>query len=335
MMTCEIEPKVDRALLVSSQVQRFGRRDQDVGRGPDHSLAISGRCIPGPDADGEEGQRGARNLGSPRNSVERDAEVPVDVVVKRFERRDVEDPDALGPPRDPPEMVQAGQERRQGLPRPGRREQEGVPTGGYLGPSPTLRGRGHAERGPEPSCDRAARADPARRRGSASGRPHPYVGHRSDARGRHFCKRPGPLTSRIGADRVGAGCEWGRGERLTRRSGRFGEFPVDQPPEDLADAFVPIFGESEQGGCTIGGQQQAYFDNVIERLCTVGVRGCFAAHHRGDRGCGFIGLPGHSSLVWSGTENSPLKQLAGQVKIAIERWPPPGSPGRRSSGPRR
>ena len=36
---------------------------------------------------------------------------------------------------------------------------------------------------------------------------------------------------------------------------RSGEFPIDQLPENLADAFMAILCEPEQGGRTLGGQQ--------------------------------------------------------------------------------
>ena len=67
------------------QEERLGRRDQDVGRRAQHPLAVALRRVARPHA---HRQRRA----DPR---ERAAEVPLDVVVERLERRDVEEPEAL------------------------------------------------------------------------------------------------------------------------------------------------------------------------------------------------------------------------------------------------
>ena len=67
------------------QVQRLGRRDQDVGRRAEHPLAVALRRVARPHADRE---RRA-------DPGERAAEVALDVVVERLERRDVEQPEAF------------------------------------------------------------------------------------------------------------------------------------------------------------------------------------------------------------------------------------------------
>ena len=65
------------------QVQRLGRRDQDVGRLAQHRLALALRRVAGP-------HRDAQIRSDP---AQRHAQVAVDVVGQRLERRDVHEPD--------------------------------------------------------------------------------------------------------------------------------------------------------------------------------------------------------------------------------------------------
>jgi len=67
------------------QVQRLRSRDQDVGRVTQHCRAFLLRRIAGADADPELGLQPG----------ERAAQVPLDVVVQRLERRDVDQPETL------------------------------------------------------------------------------------------------------------------------------------------------------------------------------------------------------------------------------------------------
>ena len=67
------------------EVERLGRRDQDVGRGAQHPLAVALRRVAGPHAHRE--LRADPHEGA--------AEVPLDVVVERLERRDVQEPHAV------------------------------------------------------------------------------------------------------------------------------------------------------------------------------------------------------------------------------------------------
>ena len=69
-----------------------------------------------------------------------------------------------GRPRDPPEMVETGQERREGLPRTGRREEQCVPPGGNRRPAMPLRRRRHPIRGPGTSSPPRGAARRVRRR---------------------------------------------------------------------------------------------------------------------------------------------------------------------------
>ena len=87
---------VDRAQRLArvrgeQQVERLGRRDQDVGRLALEPRALGGRRVAG--ADGDRGhvkrrRRGARPVG---DAGERRAQVALDVDRQRLERRDVED----------------------------------------------------------------------------------------------------------------------------------------------------------------------------------------------------------------------------------------------------
>jgi len=79
---------------------------------------------------------------------ERPAEVPLDVVVERLERRDVEEPQPLAGRLV--EAVDPLQEGRERLARAGRRLDEDVRPGGDRGPPEHLRRRGAGERALEP-----------------------------------------------------------------------------------------------------------------------------------------------------------------------------------------
>ena len=82
--------RLDRAQQLAAprgeeQEERLRGRDQDVGRRAQHLLALALRRVARADAD--------RELRA--EPGERAAEVPLDVVVQRLERRDVEEPEAL------------------------------------------------------------------------------------------------------------------------------------------------------------------------------------------------------------------------------------------------
>ena len=96
------------------EVERLGRRDEDVRRVPQHLAPLLLRRVAGPDGDAE----------LRLEPGERAAEVALDVVVQRLQRRDVEQAEPLtgrfGQTVDPPE------ERGERLARPGRRLDEHV-----------------------------------------------------------------------------------------------------------------------------------------------------------------------------------------------------------------
>ena len=111
------------------QEERLGGRDEDVRRRPQHPPSLVGRRVAG--------AHGDRELrAEPR---ERAAEVPLDVVVERLQRRDVEEPEPLA--RRLVQSVDAEEERRERLPRAGRRLDEHVPAPRDRRPPELLRRR--------------------------------------------------------------------------------------------------------------------------------------------------------------------------------------------------
>jgi hypothetical protein len=96
------------------QVERLRRRDQDVRRLVDQLAALLRGRVAGADTDAE----------LRLQAGERPAQVPLDVVVERLQRRDVEHPQPRARPR--PETVDRVEERRERLAGAGRRLDEHV-----------------------------------------------------------------------------------------------------------------------------------------------------------------------------------------------------------------
>ena len=124
------------------QVERLGRRDQDVRRFLHERAALLHRGVAGADADTE------RRL----EPGERPAEVALDVVVERLQRRDVEHAQPRARARGEP--VDRVQERGQRLPRPGRRLDQDVRARRDRRPAERLRRRRRRERALEPGSRR-------------------------------------------------------------------------------------------------------------------------------------------------------------------------------------
>ncbi len=124
------------------QVERLGRRDQDVRRRLHELAAVLRRRVPGADADPE-----AR-----AQTRERAAKVALDVVVERLQRRDVEDPHPRS--RRRVQAVDRVEERRERLPGAGRCLDEDVAAGGDRRPAQLLRGRRPGKRVLEPASGR-------------------------------------------------------------------------------------------------------------------------------------------------------------------------------------
>ena len=135
------------------QEERLGGRDQDVRRLAQHLLPLALRGVARADADRElRAQAG-----------EWAAEVALDVVVQRLERRDVEEPEALARGRVQP--VDADEEGGEGLARAGRRLDEHVAPAPDRRPRELLRrrraGEGSLEPGPRPARQSRERIHPA------------------------------------------------------------------------------------------------------------------------------------------------------------------------------
>jgi len=120
------------------QVERLGGRDQDVRRVPQHLRALLLRCVAGADGNAQLGLE-------PR---EWPAQVALDVVVQRFQRRDVEEAQAL--PALCVEPVDSVEERRERLPGAGGRLDQGVLAARDGGPTELLGRSRLAERALEP-----------------------------------------------------------------------------------------------------------------------------------------------------------------------------------------
>ena len=137
------DQRLDRAQHVAGlrgqhQVERLGRRDQDVGRILEDLASFLLRRVAGAHRDAhlrlQAGQRAAQ--------------VPLDVVVERLQRRDVEHAQALARRRAQP--VERVEERGQGLARPGRRLDQHVGAARNRRPALDLRRRRPVEGALEP-----------------------------------------------------------------------------------------------------------------------------------------------------------------------------------------
>ena len=121
------------------QEERLRRRDQDVGRLLDQLTPLLLGRVAGANADAEVGL----------DPGERPAQVPLDVVVERLQRRDVEQAEARpGSAIERVDPVQEGGERLAGA---GRRLDQDVPAGGDRRPARRLRRRRPGERPLEPA----------------------------------------------------------------------------------------------------------------------------------------------------------------------------------------
>ncbi len=111
------------------QIERLGRRDQDVGRPPQHRRAVLLRRVAGAQADGDLGP----------DPGQRRPQVALDVVGERLQRRDVDDlhpgAELLGTARERVDSPEEGGERLAGA---GRRADQRVGAGRDLRPAHCL-----------------------------------------------------------------------------------------------------------------------------------------------------------------------------------------------------
>ena len=141
------------------QVERLGGRDQDVRWVAGDLAPVLGRGVAGPAGDRDARHRLAESLGGQRDPGQRGAQVALDVVGQRLERRDVEDADGAGGfagrrrARVGGEPVEGPQERGQGLAAPRRGVDQRVLAARDGRPAPRLGVGRRLEAGPEPVTD--------------------------------------------------------------------------------------------------------------------------------------------------------------------------------------
>ena len=124
------------------QVERLGSRDEDIGRLPQHPLAVALGGVARAHTDDE----------LRPETGQRPAEIPLDVVVQGLQRRDVEEPQPL--PRPVVQPVDPLEERGERLARAGRRLDEHVRPGRDRGPGELLCRRRAVEGPLEPGSRR-------------------------------------------------------------------------------------------------------------------------------------------------------------------------------------
>ncbi len=137
------------------QEQRLGGGDQHVGWLGGQPAALVGRGVSGAGADPDLGRRQPQPPGGVLHARQGGPQVALDVDRERLQRRDVEHPAALLRLRGrggvgTGELVEAPQERRQRLARPGRRHHQRVLAGADRVPGTQLGRRRLGERAGEP-----------------------------------------------------------------------------------------------------------------------------------------------------------------------------------------
>ena len=123
-------------------VERLRRRDQDVWRLAQHARPSSSRSVASAHSDTNFGEVLSLRLESLPQLCQWPVEIPLDVIVQSFQRRDVEEMNGVGQrllrsARD--QLVQLPEERSKSFPRPGRSEDQRVLTARNRWPSLTLR----------------------------------------------------------------------------------------------------------------------------------------------------------------------------------------------------
>ena len=139
--------------MAEQQVEGFRRGDENVGRTPDHLRALGLRRIARADS--------RSDPVGPLDALQGLDQVSLDVVAEGLQRRDVEDVDGVGEVARAiftHEVIDGTEERGEGLPRPGGREQERVVPAANDGPGLDLGGRGPLEGALEPRADRREEA---------------------------------------------------------------------------------------------------------------------------------------------------------------------------------
>ena len=120
------------------EMEGFGRRDEDVRRPANQPLPFGGGSIPGAHGRLQDGQRLAHVLGHLGNTLQRDLQVAVDVIVQRLQGRDIEHARASGEGRLPPECIEASEKGGQSLAGAGGRKDERILPKGDARPAEEL-----------------------------------------------------------------------------------------------------------------------------------------------------------------------------------------------------
>ena len=151
-------------------VERFGRRDEDVGRAAHHRLALARGRVAGPHGDADLGELEAGREGALADLGERLLEVLPDVVAERLQGGDVDDGGLVGQPsgpRRPDQPVDRPEEGGERLTRARGRGDQRVPAGGDRAPTVGLRRRRRCEALGEPAGDERVEVDVVREVGHA------------------------------------------------------------------------------------------------------------------------------------------------------------------------
>ena len=130
------------------EIQRFRRRDEDVGRRFREAQPVLRRRVAGADRDGRLAQRLAEACCGVADARDRRAQVALDVHDERLERRHIKDAASPGGPLN--EVIDAREEGGERLTRTGRRHQQRAVAPSDRRPSLRLRGCGGGEGRPEP-----------------------------------------------------------------------------------------------------------------------------------------------------------------------------------------
>ncbi len=154
--------------------QRLRRGDHDVGRRRGQPSTVGGRRVTRAQADPDLGHRDAKPVGGVPDAGERGAQVALHIDRERLQRRDVEDPAALLLCRNrcSRQPVERPQERRQGLARTRRRDDERVLSTADRVPRADLGGSRLGERRLEPRARRFAERSEGIERGHRHILPH-------------------------------------------------------------------------------------------------------------------------------------------------------------------
>jgi hypothetical protein len=138
------------------QVERLGRRDQNVRRRFENLRALRRGGVAGANRGGDLRRSDAGRLSELLNPRSWNREILVDVGAQRFERRDVDDARFVG---ERPaqaflkQVVEPGEKGGERLARSGRRRDERMASRLNLGPAAFLRRCGRAERVGKPARD--------------------------------------------------------------------------------------------------------------------------------------------------------------------------------------